>query len=102
MVFLVFFLSFLLSPNTVLYFFFLLIINFCLCIFVICLLRHGLPRLAFASCGHAVSVTRIRKIIIKCSKCSVVVLCLARALHQAFPHQIALFADSLLSHVAQI
>ena len=44
-----------------LYFFFLLI-NFCLHIFVICLLRHGPPRLAFASCGHALSVNRCRKI----------------------------------------
>ena len=28
----------------------------------ICLLRHGPPRLAFASCGHALSVNRSRKI----------------------------------------
>ena len=45
----------------ILYFFFLLI-NFCLYIFVICLLRHGQPRLAFASCGHALPVNRSRKI----------------------------------------
>ena len=48
----------------ILYSFFLLI-NSCLYIFfsfVICLLRHGPPRLAFASCGHALSVNRSLKI----------------------------------------
>ena len=54
----------------ILYFFFLLI-NFCLYIFIICLLRHGPPRLAFASCGHALSVNRTRNIIIKCKSVSV-------------------------------
>ena len=50
------------------FFFFLLLPN----IFVICLLRHGPPRLAFASCRHALSVNRTRKIkeSVKCSvKC---------------------------------
>ena len=37
--------------------------------FVICLLRHGPPRLAFASCGHALSVNRSRKIKEKVLKC---------------------------------
>ena len=41
---------------------FFLLINFCLYIFVICLLRYGPPRLAFASCGHVLSVNRSRKI----------------------------------------
>ena len=49
------------SYYLILYFFFLLI-NFCLYIFVICSLRHGPPRLAFASCGHALPVNRSRKI----------------------------------------
>ena len=44
----------------ILYFFFLLI-NFWLYIIVICLLRHDPPRLAFASCGHALSVYRTKK-----------------------------------------
>ena len=52
--------------NTV---FFLLINNFCLYIFVICLLRHGPPRSAFASCGHALSVNRSRKIKKKVCVC---------------------------------
>ena len=57
MVFLVLFFS-LLLPNT---FFFFLLINFWLYIIVICLLRLGSPRLAFASCGHAFSVYRTKK-----------------------------------------
>ena len=70
------FLVFLLLPNTV-FLLFIIIINFCLYIFVICLLRQGPPRLAFASCGHALSVNRPRKIKEKVQsvKCEVLTTC---------------------------
>ena len=42
-------------------YFFILLINFWLYIIVMCLLRHGPPRLPFASSGHAFSVYKTKK-----------------------------------------